>query len=58
MSERIINITFAVKENILLFLKENKEDFTKEILFFSALTLCVKESCLWAKQQNLQDTIR
>ncbi|KPA10880.1 protein belonging to Uncharacterized protein family UPF0175 [Candidatus Magnetomorum sp. HK-1] len=37
MYERIINISFPVKENILLSVKETKNEFTKEILFLSAL---------------------
>jgi predicted HTH domain antitoxin len=37
MSERVINISFPVKENILLSLKESKDEFAKEILFFAAL---------------------
>ena len=39
MSERIITISFPVKENILLSLKESKDEFVKEILFLSALVL-------------------
>jgi len=37
MYERSINISFPVKENILLSVKETKKEFTKEILFLSAL---------------------
>jgi len=32
-----INISFPIQENILLSVKETKEEFTKEILFLSAL---------------------
>ena len=39
MSERIVNISFPVKENILLSFKETKDEFTREILFLSALLL-------------------
>ncbi len=53
MSERIIDITFPVKENILLSLKENKEDFTKEILFSSALTLYRKRKLSLGKAAEL-----
>jgi len=37
MYERSINISFPVKENILLSLKGSKKEFTNEILFYSAL---------------------
>lgn len=53
MSERIIDITFPVKENILLSLKENKEEFTKEILFSSALTLYRKSKLSLGKAAEL-----
>ena len=53
MSEKIIDITFPVKENILLSLKENKEDFTKEILFSSALTLYRKHKLSLGKAAEL-----
>ncbi len=39
MSEKVIDISFPVKENILLSLKENKDEFTKHIQFLSALVL-------------------
>ncbi len=53
MSERIIDITIPVKENILLSLKEDKEDFTKEILFSSALTLYRKRKLSLGKAADL-----
>lgn len=53
MSERMIDITFPVKENILLSLKENKEDFTKEVLFSSALTLYRKRKLSLGKAAEL-----
>ncbi|MBF0452691.1 MAG: UPF0175 family protein [Candidatus Magnetomorum sp.] len=37
MYERSINISFPVKENILLLVKGTKKEFTNEILFLSAL---------------------
>ena len=37
MPERNINITFPVKENILLSVKETKDEFIKNILFLTAL---------------------
>jgi predicted HTH domain antitoxin len=39
MSERVINISFPIKENILISLKETKEQFTKEMLYSTALVL-------------------
>jgi predicted HTH domain antitoxin len=53
MSERTIDITFPVKENILLSLKENKEDFLKEILFSSALQLYRKQKLSLGKAAEL-----
>lgn len=38
MSERMVTITFPVKENILLSVKESKDEFTREILFLSAVS--------------------
>ncbi len=37
MPERIIHINSPVKENILLSIKETKDEFTKNVLFLSAL---------------------
>lgn len=37
MQERTINICFSLKENILLSLKETKNEFMSEILYLSAL---------------------
>jgi len=37
MQERTINICFPIKENILLSLKETKNDFKNEIIYLSAL---------------------
>ena len=53
MSERTIDITFPVKENILLSLKENKDDFIKEILFSSALQLYRKKKLSLGKAAEL-----
>jgi predicted HTH domain antitoxin len=53
MPERTINITFPVKENILLSLKENKDDFLKEILFSSALQLYRKKKLSLGKAAEL-----
>ena len=37
MTERTIDISFPVKENILFLLKETKEQFMNEVLYSSAL---------------------
>ena len=37
MQEKIINISFPIKENILLSVKESKDNFTNEIKYLSAL---------------------
>jgi hypothetical protein len=37
MAEQTINISFPVNEGILFTLKESKEEFTKDVLFSSAL---------------------
>ena len=37
MKERTVNICFSLKENILLSLKETKNEFMNEILYLSAL---------------------
>ena len=34
---RIVNISFPVREDILLSVRETKDEFTKEVLFLSAL---------------------
>lgn len=53
MSDKIIDITFPVKENILLSLKEDKEGFVKEILYSSALTLYRKRKLSLGKAAEL-----
>ncbi|MBF0228372.1 MAG: UPF0175 family protein [Desulfamplus sp.] len=37
MQERTINICFPIKENILLSIKETKDEFINEIMYLSAL---------------------
>ncbi|MBF0259042.1 MAG: UPF0175 family protein [Desulfamplus sp.] len=37
MQERKVNISFPIKENILLSIKETKDGFTHEVKFLSAL---------------------
>ena len=39
MTERLVNISFPVKESFLLSLNENKDQFKNEMLFSSALHL-------------------
>lgn len=53
MSERVIDISFPVKENILLSLKENKDEFAKEVLFLSALMLYRKRKLSLGKAADL-----
>ena len=53
MLEKTINISFPVKENILLSLKETKEQFTQDLLYLSALMLYRKKNvCRWVRRQN------
>ncbi len=53
MQERIVNISFPVKENILLSVKETKDKFTEEILFLSALLLYRKRRLSIGKAAEL-----
>jgi len=53
MSERLVNISFPVKENILISLKASKDEFTKEILFSSALMLYRKRRLSLGKAAEL-----
>ncbi len=53
MQERTINICFPVKENILLSVKETKDEFTKEILFLSALHFYRKKRLSLGKAAEL-----
>ena len=43
--DRTTNISFSVKQDILLSLKENTEEFTKDLRFLSAL--------MWYKKNRL-----
>ncbi len=43
--DRTTNISFSVKQDILLSLKENAEEFTKDLRFLSAL--------MWYKKSRL-----
>jgi len=49
----MVNITFPVKENILLSLKESKDEFTEEIKFLSALVLYRKRKLSLGKAAEL-----
>jgi predicted HTH domain antitoxin len=39
MLEKTINISFPIKENLLLSLRESQEEFTQDLRFLSALML-------------------
>jgi hypothetical protein len=56
MSERVIDISFPVKESILLSLKEDKREFAKELLFLGALVLYRKKGCPSARLLNWRVT--
>lgn len=53
MSERIINISLPVKENILISLKESKAEFTNDILYLSALSFYRKGKLSLGKAAEL-----
>lgn len=53
MTERVTHISFPVKENILLSLKETKDEFIKGILFSAALSLYRKERLSLGKAAEL-----
>lgn len=53
MQEQIINISFPVKEGILTSLKETKDEFTKEVLFLSALLFYRKRKLSLGKAADL-----
>ncbi len=53
MSEQTINISFPVKEGILTSLKETKDEFTKDILFLSALLFYRKRKLSLGKAAEL-----
>ena len=53
MSEKIINISFPVKENILLSLKETKDEFACEVKYLSALLLYRKQKLSLGKAAEL-----
>ncbi len=53
MLEKIIPISFSVKEDILLSLKENTEEFTQNLRFLSALMLYRKNRLSLGKAAEL-----
>lgn len=53
MIERTLNISFSVKEDILLSLKENTEEFTQNLRFLSALMLYRKNRLSLGKAAEL-----
>jgi predicted HTH domain antitoxin len=53
MAEQIINISFPVNEGILSTLKESKEEFTKDVLFSSALLFYRKRKLSLGKAAEL-----
>lgn len=53
MLEKTIDITFPVKENLLLSLRENQEEFTQELRFLSALMLYRKARLSLGKAAEL-----
>ena len=50
---RIVNISIPIKENILLSVKETKDEFTKEVLFLSALFFYRKRKLSLGKAAEL-----
>ena len=53
MAEQIINISFPVNEGILTTLKETKDEFTKDVLFLSALLFYRKRKLSLGKAAEL-----
>ncbi len=53
MQERTINISFSIKENILLSIKESKKEFTDEILYLAALYFYRKKRLSLGKAAEL-----
>lgn len=53
MLERNMNISFSVKESILLSLKEDAEEFTQNLRFLSALMLYRKKRLSLGKAAEL-----
>ncbi len=53
MTEQIVNISFPVNEGILTSLKETKDEFTKDVLFLSALLFYRKRKLSLGKAAEL-----
>ena len=53
MAEQIINISFPVNEGILTTLKETQDEFTKDVLFLSALLFYRKRKLSLGKSAEL-----
>ena len=53
MAERLLKISFHIKENILLSLNETKEEFLKNILISSALMLYKEQKLSLGKAAEL-----
>lgn len=50
---RVVNISFSVREDILLSVRETKKEFTKEVLFLSALFFYKKRKLSLGKAAEL-----
>jgi predicted HTH domain antitoxin len=53
MLEKSINISFSIKENLLLSLSESQEEFTQDLRFLSALMLYRKNRLSLGKAAEL-----
>ena len=53
IAEQVVKIDFSIKENILLSLKQTKEEFKRETLFLSALMLYRKRKLSLGKAAEL-----
>ena len=53
MLEKTINISFSIKENLLLSLRESQEEFTQDLRFLSALMLYRKNRLSLGKAAEL-----
>lgn len=53
MSEQIINISFPVKQGVLTSLQETQDEFTKDVMFLSALLFYRKRKLSLSKAAEL-----
>ena len=53
MLEKSVNISFSIKENLLLSLRESQEEFTQDLRFLSALMLYRKNRLSLGKAAEL-----